>query len=62
MAKTVSLTDAGALNNALRRYTHGQKLEIAQCNPVVRLAFPERSVRSRRGLCHAKFFRSGEAA
>jgi hypothetical protein len=46
MAKTVSVTDVGALKNALRRYTHGQKLEIAQFNQVARLAFLGRIVLS----------------
>jgi hypothetical protein len=62
MAKTVSLTDVGALKNALRRYAHGQKLEIAQFNQVAGLAFPKRIVRSRCGFRDARFFRSGEAA
>ncbi|MDX1375747.1 MAG: hypothetical protein R3357_09310 [Burkholderiales bacterium] len=44
MAKTVSLTDVGALKNALRKYTHGRKLEIAQFNQVARLAWIGRIV------------------
>ncbi|HSH06181.1 MAG TPA: hypothetical protein VLA41_00855 [Burkholderiales bacterium] len=39
MAKTVPVTDVGALKNALRKYTHGKKLEIAQFNQVARLAW-----------------------
>lgn len=46
MAKTVSLTDVGALRNELRKYTHGRKLEIAQFNQVARLAWLGRIVLS----------------
>lgn len=46
MAKTLSLTDVGALKNALRKYTHGRKLEIAQFNQVARLAWLGRIVLS----------------
>lgn len=44
MAKTLSLTDVGALKNALRKYTQGKKLEIAQFNQVARLAWIGRIV------------------
>lgn len=40
------VADAGALKNALRKYTHGRKLDIPQFNQAARLAWLGRIVLS----------------
>jgi hypothetical protein len=45
-AKSLSVTDVGALKNELRKYKHGRKLDISQFNQAARLAWLGRIVLS----------------
>jgi hypothetical protein len=45
-AKTISLTDVGALRNELAKYKQGKKLDIRQFNQAARLAWLGRIVLS----------------